>query len=174
MWILSFSFMFNGWAYFCAFFCVILCVIITVRPQVPLQYLNILEALLVQQWLPVNSVLSVVGSLPMEKGVPSSLFVNDGSFMEMFKQLQQKKDLKRQGYSFRGIWTLHSKGLAPNHLQLAHNRLHAWDKLTKTSIGSKGNGLEVWAWVGIMMTSVVPHASLRSRLVHIDLLPMLD
>ncbi|XWS45693.1 hypothetical protein CRYUN_Cryun14cG0001700 [Craigia yunnanensis] len=27
----------------------------------------------------------------MEKGVPSSLFVNDGSFMERFKQLQQQK-----------------------------------------------------------------------------------
>ncbi|MBA0553258.1 hypothetical protein Golob_012454 [Gossypium lobatum] len=30
----------------------------------------------------------------MEKGVPSSLFVNDGSFMERFKQLQQQKDDK--------------------------------------------------------------------------------
>ncbi|XP_017981976.1 PREDICTED: SURP and G-patch domain-containing protein 1-like protein isoform X1 [Theobroma cacao] len=30
----------------------------------------------------------------MEKGVPSSLFVNDGSFMERFKQLQQQKDEK--------------------------------------------------------------------------------
>ncbi|PPS04474.1 hypothetical protein GOBAR_AA16195 [Gossypium barbadense] len=30
----------------------------------------------------------------MEKGVPSSLFVNDGSFMERFKQLQQQKDVK--------------------------------------------------------------------------------
>ncbi|XVE76691.1 hypothetical protein DITRI_Ditri13aG0001800 [Diplodiscus trichospermus] len=30
----------------------------------------------------------------MEKGVPSSLFVNDGSFMEKFKQLQQQKDDK--------------------------------------------------------------------------------
>ncbi|XP_022733326.1 SURP and G-patch domain-containing protein 1-like protein isoform X3 [Durio zibethinus] len=30
----------------------------------------------------------------MEKGVPSSLFVNDGSFMEKFKQLQQQKDEK--------------------------------------------------------------------------------
>ncbi|GMJ01452.1 hypothetical protein like AT3G52120 [Hibiscus trionum] len=30
----------------------------------------------------------------MEKGVPSSLFVNDGSFMERFKQLQQQKDNK--------------------------------------------------------------------------------
>ncbi|TYH06659.1 hypothetical protein ES288_A08G172000v1, partial [Gossypium darwinii] len=30
----------------------------------------------------------------MEKGVPSSLFVNYGSFMERFKQLQQQKDEK--------------------------------------------------------------------------------
>ncbi|XWS35488.1 hypothetical protein CRYUN_Cryun20dG0001700 [Craigia yunnanensis] len=30
----------------------------------------------------------------MEKGLPSSLFVNDGSFMERFKQLQQQKDDK--------------------------------------------------------------------------------
>ncbi|KAG8486467.1 hypothetical protein CXB51_019735 [Gossypium anomalum] len=30
----------------------------------------------------------------MEKGVPSSVFVNDGSFMERFKQLQQQKDEK--------------------------------------------------------------------------------
>ncbi|XP_022756756.1 SURP and G-patch domain-containing protein 1-like protein isoform X2 [Durio zibethinus] len=36
--------------------------------------------------------LSFVRSLSMEKGVPSSLFVNDGSFMERFKQLQQHKD----------------------------------------------------------------------------------
>ena len=42
----------------------------------------------------MNSVLSVVASLPMEKGVPSGLFVNDGSFMERFKQLQQQKDDK--------------------------------------------------------------------------------
>lgn len=28
----------------------------------------------------------------MDKGVPSSLFVNDGSFMERFKQLHQEKD----------------------------------------------------------------------------------
>ncbi|KAE8720889.1 SURP and G-patch domain-containing protein 1-like protein [Hibiscus syriacus] len=32
----------------------------------------------------------------MEKGVPSSLFVNDGSFMERFKQLQQQKDEKNK------------------------------------------------------------------------------
>ncbi|XVF79595.1 hypothetical protein PTKIN_Ptkin15bG0001800 [Pterospermum kingtungense] len=32
----------------------------------------------------------------MEKGVPSSLFVNDGSFMERFKQLQQQKDDKEK------------------------------------------------------------------------------
>ncbi|OMO80857.1 SWAP/Surp [Corchorus olitorius] len=32
----------------------------------------------------------------MEKGVPSSLFVNDGSFMERFKQLQQQKDEKEK------------------------------------------------------------------------------
>jgi len=30
----------------------------------------------------------------MDKGVPSSLFVNDGSFMERFKQLHQGKDDK--------------------------------------------------------------------------------
>lgn len=30
----------------------------------------------------------------MDKGVPPSLFVNDGSFMERFKQLQEQKDKK--------------------------------------------------------------------------------
>ncbi|KAF5946589.1 hypothetical protein HYC85_016817 [Camellia sinensis] len=33
----------------------------------------------------------ILGSLPMEKGKASSLFVNDGSFMEKFKQLEQEK-----------------------------------------------------------------------------------
>lgn len=32
----------------------------------------------------------------MEKGTPSSLFVNDGSFMERFKQLQQDKDKEKE------------------------------------------------------------------------------
>lgn len=33
----------------------------------------------------------------MEKGTPPSLFVNDGSFMERFKQLQQGKDKEKEG-----------------------------------------------------------------------------
>lgn len=37
-------------------------------------------------------ILEIPGSLAMEKRAPSSLFVNDGSFMERFKQLQQKKE----------------------------------------------------------------------------------
>ncbi|KAJ4711659.1 SURP and G-patch domain-containing protein 1-like protein [Melia azedarach] len=32
----------------------------------------------------------------MDKGTPSSLFVNDGSFMERFKQLQQDKDKEKE------------------------------------------------------------------------------
>lgn len=40
--------------------------------------------------LAVNS-LGVLGSVAMDKGTPPSLFVNDGSFMERFKQLQQEK-----------------------------------------------------------------------------------
>ncbi|XP_010523679.1 PREDICTED: SURP and G-patch domain-containing protein 1-like protein [Tarenaya hassleriana] len=32
----------------------------------------------------------------MEKGAPPSIFVNDGSFMERFKQLQQEKDKEKQ------------------------------------------------------------------------------
>ncbi|XP_021659675.2 SURP and G-patch domain-containing protein 1-like protein isoform X1 [Hevea brasiliensis] len=41
-------------------------------------------------WPPVDS-LSIFGSLEMDKKAPSSLFVNDGSFMERFKQLQPEK-----------------------------------------------------------------------------------
>ncbi|GAV72744.1 G-patch domain-containing protein/Surp domain-containing protein, partial [Cephalotus follicularis] len=40
----------------------------------------------------ISCSLSTLGSSPMDKGVPSSLFVNDGSFMERFKQLQQAKE----------------------------------------------------------------------------------
>ncbi|BBG96329.1 Suppressor-of-White-APricot/surp domain-containing protein / D111/G-patch domain-containing protein [Prunus dulcis] len=37
-------------------------------------------------------LLSKLGYFPMDKGVTPSLFVNDGSFMERFKQLQQEKE----------------------------------------------------------------------------------
>lgn len=37
----------------------------------------------------------MVGSLPMDEGVPPTLFVNDGSFMERFKQLQQEKEKEK-------------------------------------------------------------------------------
>jgi splicing factor 4 len=46
-------------------------------------------------------MLGILGSLPMDKGVPPSLFVNDGSFMERFKQLQQEKE-KEKGSKLEG------------------------------------------------------------------------
>ncbi|KAF3969101.1 hypothetical protein CMV_007074 [Castanea mollissima] len=45
--------------------------------------------------LPAVHILGILGSLPMDKGVPPSLFVNDGSFMERFKQLQQEKEKEK-------------------------------------------------------------------------------
>jgi len=38
-----------------------------------------------------NSTIAL-GLLAMDKGAPPSIFVNDGSFMERFRQLQQEKD----------------------------------------------------------------------------------
>lgn len=50
-----------------------------------------LGSLFVKQWIDLNS-LKAIGSPSMDKGLLSSLFVNDGSFMERFKQLQQEKE----------------------------------------------------------------------------------
>lgn len=42
-----------------------------------------------------NTTLAL-GSLEMEKEAPPSIFVNDGSFMERFRQLQQEKDKDKE------------------------------------------------------------------------------
>lgn len=62
--------------------------------KVPVHFLNSLEACLSNS-LPAVHILGTLGSLPMDKGVPPSLFVNDGSFMERFKQLQQEKEKEK-------------------------------------------------------------------------------
>lgn len=45
----------------------------------------------VEQWIGSNS-LRALGFSSMDKGLPSNLLINDGSFMEKFKQLQQEKE----------------------------------------------------------------------------------
>lgn len=55
-----------------------------------------LVSLLVEQWVLINSQNNI-GYLPMEKGKSSSLFANDGSFMERFKQLEQEKGAALEG-----------------------------------------------------------------------------
>jgi splicing factor 4 len=71
--------------------------------------------LFVKQLLAVNS-LGILGSLPMDKGVPPTLFVNDGSFMERFKQLQQEKE-KDKGVKLEVSKPIkiESGSLTPNH-----------------------------------------------------------
>lgn len=49
--------------------------------------------MLVRQWISVSS-LNALG-FTMEKGAAPSLFVNDGSFMERFKQLQQENEKEK-------------------------------------------------------------------------------
>ncbi|KAF3452676.1 hypothetical protein FNV43_RR03109 [Rhamnella rubrinervis] len=63
----------------------------------------------------------------MDKGVPPSLFVNDGSFMERFKQLEQEKDKKSSTQGESRPSNINSGTLTPNVT------------VTKTSVEFKSN-----------------------------------
>lgn len=75
----------------------------------------------------------VVEVLPMEKAKDPSLFVNDGSFMERFKQLQQEKD-KEKGKG-KTDTELKSSKVASNLSGTSSPKLI----INKTSFALKGN-----------------------------------
>ncbi|XP_039034301.1 SURP and G-patch domain-containing protein 1-like protein isoform X2 [Hibiscus syriacus] len=74
----------------------------------------------------------------MEKGVPSSLFVNDGSFMERFKLLQQQKDDKDKAASLEEskppIVVRGSSSVKPS---IAFNKVATERKTAQTPSGGK-------------------------------------
>lgn len=67
----------------------------------------------------------------MDKGVPSSLFVNDGSFMERFKQLQQEKENDNDKKS--------SASGEPRPVKILSATLAPNPTINKTSVDLKAN-----------------------------------
>ncbi|XP_024023337.1 SURP and G-patch domain-containing protein 1-like protein [Morus notabilis] len=67
----------------------------------------------------------------MDKGVPSSLFVNDGSFMERFKQLQQEKEKDNDKKS--------SAAGEPRPVKILSATLAPNPTINKTSVDLKAN-----------------------------------
>ncbi|GMI74122.1 hypothetical protein like AT3G52120 [Hibiscus trionum] len=74
----------------------------------------------------------------MEKGVPSSLFVNDGSFMERFKQLQQQKDEKDKAAALEESKPpIVVKGSSAPKPSIAFNKVSMERKTAQTLSGGK-------------------------------------
>lgn len=75
-----------------------------------------------QQILVIQKAKKLV-LLPMEKPKDSSLFVNDGSFMERFKQLQQEKEKEKHSGSDQPKSTVNVSGTPTPKLVIGKSSL---------------------------------------------------
>ncbi|KAL9247382.1 hypothetical protein vseg_020821 [Gypsophila vaccaria] len=76
----------------------------------------------------------------MDKGVPPSLFVNDGSFMERFKQLQQETD-KANAVNDSSLKTNVSRSSAPANSSIKIGTENKRNDVRKTATAASGNKL---------------------------------
>ena len=98
-----------------------------------------LGSLFVKQWIDLNS-LKAIGSPSMDKGLPSSLFVNDGSFMERFKQLQQEK-VKQAAQEDAKPEQNHSGGSVSNSVGGEHSLSSRPGSVGKATVSGSGGKL---------------------------------